>query len=108
MTKQGLYVEGLLENTLSKPEELLPIVSAGNKRRAVCFTQKNAQSSRSHAVLVVTVDVDLPPNYSTGLGARRTIARMNLVDLAGAEKIEKVQLRMRPCGRRCTCMPDSG
>ena len=40
-------------------------------------------------MLVVTVDVDLPANYSTGRGATRTVARMNLVDLAGAEKIEK-------------------
>ena len=47
---QGLYVEGLLEQTLSKPEDLLPVVNSGNKRRAVCFTEKNSHSSRSHAV----------------------------------------------------------
>ena len=64
-------------------------IAFADKRRAVCFTEKNAVSSRSHAVLVVTVDVNLPPNYNTGMGAKHTTARMNLVDLAGAEKVEK-------------------
>ena len=78
---QGLRIEGLSERVLGKPDDLLPIVEVGTKRRAVCDTNKNATSSRSHAVLVVTIDIDLPPNFNTGRGATHTVARMNLVDL---------------------------
>ena len=83
--KFGTYVQGLSEHELTSPAGLTNLIEEGNKRRAVASTLMNAESSRSHAVVVIKVDQEIK-----GEGAKvRKQSKINLVDLAGSERSSK-------------------
>uniref|UniRef100_A0A671RBS7 Kinesin-like protein n=1 Tax=Sinocyclocheilus anshuiensis TaxID=1608454 RepID=A0A671RBS7_9TELE len=63
--------------------QILPVFDLGHMNRATACTNLNEHSSRSHALLIVTV---AGFNSSTG---HRTSGKLNLVDLAGSERIAK-------------------
>ncbi|XP_012868358.1 PREDICTED: kinesin-like protein KIFC3 isoform X3 [Dipodomys ordii] len=78
-----LYVPGLTEFQVQSVEDINKVFEFGHTNRTTEFTNLNEHSSRSHALLIVTVrGVDC----STGL---RTIGKLNLVDLAGSERVGK-------------------
>eukprot|EP00741_Cyanophora_paradoxa_P001008 tig00000451_g971.t1 len=72
---------GATAQYVASPDEMLDLLAAGNAQRAVAATRANAESSRSHAVFIVTVK-----RQSAGDG-RATTGKLCLVDLAGSEKI---------------------
>ena len=59
------------------------MLKAGNERRRCEFTQANAVSSRSHAVLQIVVE---SREKAEGVEARVKIGKLSLVDLAGSER----------------------
>ena len=59
------------------------VFSLGRENRATACTNMNEHSSRSHALLCVNVQ---GTNNTTG---SRTSARLNLIDLAGSERVSK-------------------
>ncbi|XP_062997095.1 kinesin-like protein KIFC3 [Elgaria multicarinata webbii] len=76
-----LYVPGLTEFPVHRVEDINQVFEFGHINRATECTYLNEHSSRSHALLIVTVrGVD----YSTGI---RTTGKLNLVDLAGSERV---------------------
>ncbi|XP_011288445.3 kinesin-like protein KIFC3 isoform X1 [Felis catus] len=78
-----LYVPGLTEFRVQSVEDINKVFEFGHTNRTTEFTNLNEHSSRSHALLIVTVrGVDC----STGL---RTTGKLNLVDLAGSERVGK-------------------
>ncbi|XP_039769361.1 kinesin-like protein KIFC3 isoform X3 [Ornithorhynchus anatinus] len=78
-----LYVPGLTEFRVQSVEDINKVFEFGHTNRTTEHTNLNEHSSRSHALLIVTVrGVD----YSTGL---RTTGKLNLVDLAGSERVGK-------------------
>uniref|UniRef100_A0A8C8GFA7 Kinesin-like protein n=1 Tax=Oncorhynchus tshawytscha TaxID=74940 RepID=A0A8C8GFA7_ONCTS len=78
-----LYVPGLTEFTVQSPEDINRVFELGHMNRATACTNLNEHSSRSHALLIITV---AGVNFSTG---HRTQGKLNLVDLAGSERIAK-------------------
>uniref|UniRef100_A0A4X1UYS4 Kinesin-like protein KIFC3 n=1 Tax=Sus scrofa TaxID=9823 RepID=A0A4X1UYS4_PIG len=77
-----LYVPGLTEFQVQSVEDINKVFEFGHTNRTTEFTNLNEHSSRSHALLIVTVrGVDC----STGL---RTTGKLN-VDLAGSERVGK-------------------
>ncbi|KAH8098969.1 hypothetical protein JL720_1942 [Aureococcus anophagefferens] len=74
-----LYVSGLSAFRVSGADEAVRLVDQGLLRRSVRGTRSNDASSRSHAVLQVSVE-------STDPGGVATRAKLYLVDLAGSEK----------------------
>ncbi|XP_059420599.1 kinesin-like protein KIFC3 isoform X3 [Carassius carassius] len=78
-----LYVPGLTEFTVESVEDINKVFDLGHVNRATACTNLNEHSSRSHALLIVTV---AGFNSSTG---HRTSGKLNLVDLAGSERITK-------------------
>ncbi|XP_042630791.1 kinesin-like protein KIFC3 isoform X3 [Cyprinus carpio] len=78
-----LYVPGLTEFTVESVEDINKVFDLGHMNRATACTNLNEHSSRSHALLIVTV---AGFNSSTG---HRTSGKLNLVDLAGSERITK-------------------
>ncbi|XP_023682948.2 kinesin-like protein KIFC3 isoform X1 [Paramormyrops kingsleyae] len=78
-----LYVPGLTEITVQSVEDINKIFGLGHVNRATACTNLNEHSSRSHALLVVTVT-----GFNTTTG-HRTAGKLNLVDLAGSERIAK-------------------
>ncbi|XP_057203412.1 kinesin-like protein KIFC3 isoform X1 [Triplophysa rosa] len=78
-----LYVPGLTEFTVESAEDINKVFELGHMNRATACTNLNEHSSRSHALLIITV---AGFNSSTG---HRTSGKLNLVDLAGSERIAK-------------------
>uniref|UniRef100_A0A674MYU4 Kinesin-like protein n=1 Tax=Takifugu rubripes TaxID=31033 RepID=A0A674MYU4_TAKRU len=78
-----LYVPGLTEFTVLSPEDINRVFELGHMNRATACTNLNEHSSRSHALLIITVS-----GYNTVTGSR-TQGKLNLVDLAGSERIAK-------------------
>nr|XP_029134355.1 kinesin-like protein KIFC3 [Labrus bergylta] len=78
-----LYVPGLTEFVVQSPEDINKVFELGHMNRATACTNLNEHSSRSHALLIITVSGF---NASTG---NRTQGKLNLVDLAGSERIAK-------------------
>ncbi|XP_037395775.1 kinesin-like protein KIFC3 isoform X4 [Pygocentrus nattereri] len=78
-----LYVPGLTEFTVESVEDINKVFELGHMNRATACTNLNEHSSRSHALLIITV---VGFNSSTG---HRTSGKLNLVDLAGSERIAK-------------------
>ncbi|KAI4798801.1 hypothetical protein KUCAC02_020486 [Chaenocephalus aceratus] len=78
-----LYVPGLTEFTVQSPEDINRVFELGHMNRATACTNLNEHSSRSHALLIITVTGF---NVATG---NRTQGKLNLVDLAGSERIGK-------------------
>ncbi|XP_063738262.1 kinesin-like protein KIFC3 isoform X3 [Eleginops maclovinus] len=78
-----LYVPGLTEFTVQSPEDINQVFELGHMNRATACTNLNEHSSRSHALLIITVSGF---NAATG---NRTLGKLNLVDLAGSERIGK-------------------
>ncbi|XP_060041448.1 kinesin-like protein KIFC3 isoform X6 [Erinaceus europaeus] len=78
-----LYVPGLTEFRVQSVEDINKVFEFGHTNRTTEFTNLNEHSSRSHALLIVTVR---GMDCSTGL---RTTGKLNLVDLAGSERVGK-------------------
>ncbi|XP_054025821.1 kinesin-like protein KIFC3 isoform X1 [Dryobates pubescens] len=76
-----LYVPGLTELRVQSVEDINKVFEFGHLNRATECTNLNEHSSRSHALLIVTVR---GLDRSTGL---RTTGKLNLVDLAGSERV---------------------
>ena len=84
---RGIYVQNLSEVPLTTGSGLAAIIEQGNKRRAVAATQMNAESSRSHAVVILYIDRE---DHATGKRkGRKFSSKLNLVDLAGSERVVK-------------------
>ncbi|CAI5781968.1 kinesin KIFC3 isoform X1 [Podarcis lilfordi] len=76
-----LYVPGLTEFPVHCVEDINQVFEFGHINRVTESTYLNEHSSRSHALLIITVrGID----YSTGI---RTTGKLNLVDLAGSERV---------------------
>ena len=80
---RGVYVKGLLEVYVSSIEEVYQILERGGMARVVAATNMNQESSRSHAIFVVTVSQKNVENGSAKSG------QLFLVDLAGSERQSK-------------------
>ena len=73
--KDGIFfVEHSIDRVVSSMNELLGVVSDGEKNRSVGSTQMNERSSRSHSILRITVE-RMAPSSSVP-----TISTLNLVD----------------------------
>jgi len=76
-------VPDLSEIEVTSLDDCLRLLQLGERNRTVAFTALNAHSSRSHAVVIMTVSKDAHRN---GLGH---VGRLYLVDLAGSERLKK-------------------
>ncbi|KAL6267315.1 hypothetical protein P5V15_000390 [Pogonomyrmex californicus] len=83
---KGTYVAGgLREVTVKDATECAALVRQGDQRRAAAATKMNAASSRSHAVLTLSLEaIAINDDDKRGNAIRR--GRLHLVDLAGSER----------------------
>lgn len=82
--KMRVHVEGLSEFLVSGLEDVMGLLHQGSCNRAVRRTEYNDTSSRSHAILQMSVAVEIPDSASGRTIIRQ--AKLNLVDLAGSER----------------------
>ncbi|KAG2230867.1 hypothetical protein INT48_003030 [Thamnidium elegans] len=79
----GVYVKGLMEVYVGSSEDVYKVMRNGSGNRVVAATNMNAESSRSHSIVVVTIT---QKNIDTGAAKS---GKLYLVDLAGSEKVGK-------------------
>ncbi|KJE89435.1 Kif15-b protein, partial [Capsaspora owczarzaki ATCC 30864] len=84
-------IEGLRQPTITSPQEANRLLFDGMSNRRVAATSLNRDSSRSHAVLTLVVDIsEKGDGVKSGLKSGRT-ARLHLIDLAGSERQRDTQ-----------------
>jgi len=82
---KGVSIPKLSTRVPHRASEVLKWLDEGNLKRSVCATDRNATSSRSHAVLQIRV--------STRDVLKRTEmhSKLSLIDLAGSERAQKIK-----------------
>ncbi|XP_058574807.1 kinesin-like protein KIF17 isoform X5 [Neofelis nebulosa] len=104
--EKGVYVKGLSMHTVHNMAQCERIMEAGWKNRSVGYTLMNKDSSRSHSIFTISIEI-----YAVGESAQCLVAKcppplpgpsadewgkdhlragkLNLVDLAGSERQSK-------------------
>lgn len=80
---RGVFIKDLSEYYVASEGEVFSMLKQGNKQREVAGTLMNEESSRSHAIFMVTISQHNIQDLSLKTG------KMFLVDLAGSEKLSK-------------------
>ncbi|KAJ1701727.1 hypothetical protein LUZ63_001506 [Rhynchospora breviuscula] len=80
--QHGIVVAGLRSIKVHSADRILELLNLGNSRRKTESTEANATSSRSHAVLEITVKRKQKNQY----GSQVLRGKLALVDLAGSER----------------------
>ncbi|ORY99491.1 P-loop containing nucleoside triphosphate hydrolase protein, partial [Lobosporangium transversale] len=80
--KRGVYVDGVTEESIHSPEDAYKLFEQGSANRHISATSMNRESSRSHTVLMLTIQ---SMALIDGINHIRE-SRFNLVDLAGSER----------------------
>lgn len=86
-TVKGVYVTGLTDVVVESPEDLNRMFDKGLANRSVASTLMNAESSRSHSIFTIVVEMSTK-DAATGKDMLR-VGKLNLVDLAGSERAKK-------------------
>lgn len=81
--KLGIYLEDAVEQYCATVQEVLDAMDSGFMNRATSATRMNAESSRSHCVVILKT--------TKRVGESKTEAKIKMVDLAGSEKTRKTQ-----------------
>ncbi|KAF6094494.1 kinesin family member 18B [Phyllostomus discolor] len=80
---KGVVVQGLSFHQPASAEQLLEMLTRGNRNRTQHPTDANATSSRSHAIFQIFVKQQ---DRLPGLTQALRVAKMSLIDLAGSER----------------------
>lgn len=93
----GPFVENVKTHQMSSLASFLEALHKGNLLRASATTKMNDSSSRSHAVLTITLRQtrfaeDDSLGLSVGEPVEEMISNIKLVDLAGSERLAKTQV----------------
>ncbi|XP_055984300.1 kinesin-like protein KIF19 [Sorex fumeus] len=86
----SIQIAGITEVSTSNAQEIMQLLTKGNRQRTQEPTAANTTSSRSHAVLQVTVRQRC---RGTHLAEEVRVGRLFLVDLAGSERASQTQNR---------------
>ncbi|CAH1956477.1 unnamed protein product [Acanthoscelides obtectus] len=90
---KSIQVAGLSEISTTSTDEVMQLLQKGNKARTVEPTAMNRTSSRSHALLSVTVRHSVPVDKKDHLRMRVRQGRLFMIDLAGSERANKTKNR---------------
>ena len=83
---KGVYVHGLKEKLVYNPNEIIEYINYGMNQRVVGSTALNSSSSRSHAILTITIS-------QTMADSSEVISKLNMIDLAGSENVAKSEVQ---------------
>ena len=87
---KGVCVAGVMEIMTTNTSEIMGYIMQGNEARTKERTDANEASSRSHAVLQITVE---HKDKAHGINAEINIAKLSLIDLAGSERASNTNNR---------------
>jgi hypothetical protein len=86
---KDIFVQGISEYRVSSAKDVLDLLQHGGRNRATRSTNYNESSSRSHAILQMSIQVksiQKGGGRHGGMGMVTKTAKLNLVDLAGSER----------------------
>ncbi|NXL05340.1 KIF19 protein, partial [Mesembrinibis cayennensis] len=86
----SIQIAGITEVSTTNAQEVMQLLMKGNKQRTQEPTAANKTSSRSHAVLQVTV---MHKSQRKAIGEEVRIGKLFMVDLAGSERAAQTQNR---------------
>ncbi|KAM6155814.1 kinesin-like protein KIF19 [Rhynchocyon petersi] len=89
-SRGSIQIAGITEVSTSNAQEIMQLLTKGNRQRTQEPTATNQTSSRSHAVLQVTV---CQRSRGSELVEAARIGRLFMVDLAGSERASQTQNR---------------
>nr|XP_013817066.1 PREDICTED: kinesin-like protein KIF19 [Apteryx mantelli mantelli] len=89
-SRGSIQIAGITEVSTTNAQEIMQLLTKGNKQRTQEPTAANKTSSRSHAVLQVTVT---QKSQRKEVGEEVRTGRLFMVDLAGAERAAQTQNR---------------
>lgn len=84
---KGICVCGVFETEAESMDEVMELLRRGNAHRTTEPTAMNVTSSRSHAVLQITVEQKDPVSQEVMLG------KLSMIDLAGSERASQTDNR---------------
>ena len=84
--KKGTFVRDLTYINIKDSNDIEKCLNKGNKNRHVGQTSMNDQSSRSHSLFTVYLEIEEKGGDGNG---RIKSGKLNLVDLAGSERVGK-------------------
>ena len=90
----GVFVDGLTAVRVESVADVLRMVRVGAANRATSSTHQNMASSRSHAMLMFTLEQTQPADEAASPTQNATTAELRrstlrIVDLAGSERVSK-------------------
>mmetsp|Transcript_12810 Transcript_12810/g.33988 ORF Transcript_12810/g.33988 Transcript_12810/m.33988 type:complete len:804 (+) Transcript_12810:279-2690(+) len=97
---KGVYIKDLMQFVVKSREEITSVLEVGRKNRSVGATQMNQDSSRSHSIFTITIEVTEKFDAAAAAKAASSgkkqeddthicVGKLNLVDLAGSERQSK-------------------
>ncbi|XP_037669691.1 kinesin-like protein KIF19 [Choloepus didactylus] len=89
-SRGSIQIAGITEASTSNAQEIMQLLTKGNRQRTQEPTAANKTSSRSHAVLQVTVR---QWGRGSDLAEEVRVGRLFMVDLAGSERASQTQNR---------------
>ena len=87
--ERGPVPMGLTRIKVKGPDDITKLLHEGNERRSIDYTEANATSSRSHAVLEISVK--RWEKSTNGKDKHVLCGKLSLVDLAGSERAADTQ-----------------
>eukprot|EP01028_Stygiella_incarcerata_P004227 TRINITY_DN1904_c0_g1_i1.p1 TRINITY_DN1904_c0_g1~~TRINITY_DN1904_c0_g1_i1.p1 ORF type:complete len:1331 (+),score=456.95 TRINITY_DN1904_c0_g1_i1:142-4134(+) len=93
----GVFIRGVKDEAIENSQQFFELVERGNSNRVVALTNLNAESSRSHACLIIKIEkkrritrAEQEADDDQSLGDRTVqFGKLTLVDLAGSERMKK-------------------
>ena len=88
--RDGTYITNLTVVAVTTFEDVLSLITVGNRNRSVASTKANLHSSRSHSIVTLTVRQRSRGAPVAGLrtsAIKQKLSKIHLVDLAGSERV---------------------
>ena len=82
--QKGVVLQGVEFKKVTNESDAYKLIMRGNKRRTEVLTSYNENSSRSHAILQIYLEIE--EQLSPTLNKEKAFGKFVLVDLAGCEK----------------------
>ena len=81
--EKGIIVSNITEISVNNSNDMLKILKRGNRNRTQESTGANETSSRSHAILQLSIEYK---EKNTGIDYQIKFSKLSLIDLAGSER----------------------
>ena len=87
---KGIIITNITELLVNNPKDILSILKRGNRNRTQEATGANETSSRSHAILQISIEFK---ELHSGISIEIKNSKLSLIDLAGSERASQTQNR---------------